>query len=126
MLDQLIDARFLYPIVIVSLVGAAELGAWFGRRLRQESENSEPMTTLTASALGLLALLLAFSLSHALSRYEVRRALVLEEANAHRQHGKIGHDVAEGSTTGNFRPATRICRGAAWSPRCLGSRTAGT
>jgi hypothetical protein len=82
MLDQLIDARFLYPIVIVSLVGAAELGAWFGRRLRQESENSEPMTTLTASALGLLALLLAFSLSHALSRYEVRRALVLEEANA--------------------------------------------
>jgi hypothetical protein len=40
------------------------------------------LTTLTASALGLLALLLAFSLSHALSRYEVRRALVLEEANA--------------------------------------------
>jgi len=82
MLDQLIDARFLYPIVIVSLVGAAELGGWFGRRLRRESENSEPMTTLTASALGLLALLLAFSLSHALSRYEVRRSLVLEEANA--------------------------------------------
>jgi hypothetical protein len=82
MLDQFIDARFLYPLVIVLLVGAAELGALFGRRLRQKSEKSEPMTTLTASALGLLALLLAFSLSHALSRYEVRRALVLEEANA--------------------------------------------
>jgi hypothetical protein len=40
------------------------------------------MTTLTASALGLLALLLAFSLSHALSRYETRRTLVVEEANA--------------------------------------------
>src|SRR5215472_7881386 len=82
MLDQLIDAPFLYPIVMLLLVGAAELGAWLGRRLRQQSENSEPMTTLTASALGLLALLLAFSLSHALSRYEARRALVLEEANA--------------------------------------------
>jgi hypothetical protein len=40
------------------------------------------MTTLTASALGLLALLLAFSLSHALSRHEARRALIVEEANA--------------------------------------------
>jgi hypothetical protein len=78
MLDQLIDAPVLYPIVILLLVGAAELGAWLGRRLRQQSETSEPMTTLTASALGLVA----FSLSHALSRYEVRRALVLEQANA--------------------------------------------
>jgi len=40
------------------------------------------MTTLTAAALGLLALLIAFSLSHALSRYETRRALIVEEANA--------------------------------------------
>jgi hypothetical protein len=40
------------------------------------------MTTLTASALGLLALLLAFSLSHALSRYETRRSLIVDEANA--------------------------------------------
>jgi hypothetical protein len=39
------------------------------------------MRTLTASSLGLLALLLAFSLSHALSRYEARRALVVQEAN---------------------------------------------
>jgi hypothetical protein len=82
-LDQLIDATFLYPIVIVLLVGSAELGTWIGRRRRRTtSDKSEEMTTLTASALGLLALLLAFSLSHALSRHEARRALVLEEANA--------------------------------------------
>jgi hypothetical protein len=37
---------------------------------------------LTGAALGLLALLLGFSFSLALSRYEVRRNLVLQEANA--------------------------------------------
>jgi hypothetical protein len=81
--DQLIDATFLYPLVIALLIGSAELGAWLGRRRRRTtSDKSEEMTTLTASALGLLALLLAFSLSHALSRHEARRALILEEANA--------------------------------------------
>jgi hypothetical protein len=37
---------------------------------------------LTGAALGQLALLLAFSFSLALSRYEARRKWVLEEANA--------------------------------------------
>ena len=82
MLDQLFDATLLYPLVIALFVGTAELGAWLGRQRRGTTEKSEEMTTLTASALGLLALLLAFSMSHALSRYEARRALVLEEANA--------------------------------------------
>lgn len=81
MLDQLVDATILYPMVIILFVGSAELGARFGLRLRGK-DKSEDMTTLTASALGLLALLLAFSLSHALSRYETRRALILDEANA--------------------------------------------
>jgi hypothetical protein len=81
MLDQFIDAIWLYPLIVVVLVGAAELAAWIGRR-RRLSERPEEMAILTASALGLLALLLAFSLSHALSRFESRRALVLDEANA--------------------------------------------
>jgi hypothetical protein len=81
MFDQFIDATWLYPLVVVAFVGTAELGAWIGRR-RRPSQKSEEMAILTGSALGLLALLLAFSLSHALSRYEARRVLVLEEANA--------------------------------------------
>lgn len=82
MFDQLIDATLLYPLIVVLFVGSAELGVRFGHRRRGVSEKSEDMRTLTASVLGLLALLLAFSLSHALSRYETRRSLVLEEANA--------------------------------------------
>jgi hypothetical protein len=40
------------------------------------------VSTLASAALGLLALLIAFSFSMALSRYERRRDMVLEEANA--------------------------------------------
>jgi hypothetical protein len=82
MLDQLIDAKFLYPLVIVLLVGAAELGSWISWRHYGKSARSEDLQTLAISTLGLLALILAFTLSHALSRYEDRRALVVEEANA--------------------------------------------
>ena len=82
MVDQLIDASFLYPGIVILLVGSAELGFRIGFRHRRHKYRSEDLATLTASTLGLLALLLAFSLSHALSRYDDRRALVLEEANA--------------------------------------------
>jgi len=82
MLDQLLDATFLYPLVIALFVGSAELGGWIGRRFHQKIIRSEDLETLTVSTLGLLALLLAFTLSHALSRYEDRRSLVVEEANA--------------------------------------------
>ena len=82
MLDQLVDAKFLYPIIIILFAGVAELGAWGGRYFRGSGNKGEDMGTLAGSALGLLALLLAFTFSLALSRYEVRRALVLDEANA--------------------------------------------
>jgi hypothetical protein len=81
-LDQLVNATFLYPLVIVLFVGSAEFGASVGRRARGRADRAEDLGTLTVSSLGLLALLLAFALSHALSRYEDRRDLVLEEANA--------------------------------------------
>jgi hypothetical protein len=82
MLDQLLSATLLYPLVIALFVGAVELGGWVGRRFHRTKIKSEDLETATVSTLGLLALLLAFTLSHALSRYEDRRSLVVEEANA--------------------------------------------
>ena len=82
MLDQLVNATLLYPIVIVSFIASAEFGSWIGRRLHRKTIKPEDLETLTVSVLGLLALVLAFTLSHALSRYEDRRSLVVEEANA--------------------------------------------
>ena len=82
MLDQLITASILYPLVSLLFMGSTEIGTWLGLRFRAKTISPEGMATWTVSTLGLLALLLAFSLSHALSRYETRRDLVLEEANA--------------------------------------------
>ena len=84
MLDSVYEADFavLYPMTIVLIAGAAEVGAWLGRRLRRTTDEIPETGTLTGAALGLLALLLAFSFSLALSRYEARRNWVLKEANA--------------------------------------------
>jgi hypothetical protein len=84
MLDWFYDSglTILYPLIIILTMGAAELGARIGWRRRRDAAERAEISTLTGAALGLLALLLGFSFSLALSRYDVRRTLVLEEANA--------------------------------------------
>jgi len=72
----------LYPATILLIAGAAEIGNRIGRRSRAADNGGSDIGTLTGAALGLLALLLAFSFSLALSRYDARRTMVLEEANA--------------------------------------------
>jgi hypothetical protein len=84
MLDWFYDSglTILYPVIIILIMGATELGARIGWRRRRDAAERAEISTLTGASLGLLALLLGFSFSLALSRYDVRRALVLEEANA--------------------------------------------
>jgi len=77
-----LDLAILYPATIILIVGAIEFGSRMGLRSRQANVASGDFGTLTGAALGLLALLLAFSFSIALSRYDARRDQVLEEANA--------------------------------------------
>jgi hypothetical protein len=77
-----LDISLIYAVTIVLIAGAAEFGTWAGlRRYEARGDNSD-INTLASAALGLLALLIAFSFSMALSRYETRRDLVLKEANA--------------------------------------------
>ena len=59
-------------------------GRHIGRRLRAQGDTPEEygLHGLDNAALGLLALLIGFTLAMALSRYEARRAGVLDEANA--------------------------------------------
>jgi hypothetical protein len=84
MFDKLYEGNLvvLYTAVFILIVGAAILGAGIGSRSRTTDEGASDIGTLTGAALGLLALLLAFSFSLALSRYEARRTQVLQEANA--------------------------------------------
>ncbi len=65
------------------MLGATALGVFLGHRVRHLSDSlKEPFGILQAALLGVVGLILAFGLSLAVSRYEDRRADVVEEANA--------------------------------------------
>ena len=73
----------LFQIIIftaIVLVGAIEVGRWFGVRAKPDGIGSVP--TLEGSILALLALMIGFTFALALSRFEARRDGVLNEANA--------------------------------------------
>lgn len=69
-------------LLAVIVLGSTALGAFLGRRVRHLSASlSEPFGVLQAALLGVVGLILAFGLSLAVSRYEDRRAAVVDEAN---------------------------------------------
>lgn len=73
----------LVLLVLAVVLGATVGGLLLGRHLRKGSEHwREPFGVLQAAILGIVGLLLAFSLSLAVGRYEHRRAAVVDEANA--------------------------------------------
>src|SRR4051812_49649249 len=74
---------FFGALVAVVLVGIAEGGYRLGLRLfaaKDEARRSQ-IGGVQGAILGLLGLLLGFTFSMAVSRYEARRELVLKEAN---------------------------------------------
>lgn len=65
------------------LFGATILGLLGGRALRRHSETlREPFGVVQGALLTLVGLILAFGLAMAVTRYETRRAAVVEDANA--------------------------------------------
>lgn len=70
-------------ILFISLLVAIEIGYRVGRRIAGEVEEASRthVNTVQASLLGLLALLLGFSFSMSLQRYDSRSVAVAEEAN---------------------------------------------
>lgn len=84
MLHSLTDATPLWLVGLLLLAvftAAASLGRWLRVRLERPEDSGDPGLIVSAS-LGLLALLLGFTVSMAVSRYDGRRAATLEEANA--------------------------------------------
>lgn len=75
------------PIIAAALLSLMLFAMWIGFRLgwrRQSAETEETRTQTTAvqgSLLGLLALLLGFTFSLALSRHDARSSAVVSEAN---------------------------------------------
>jgi hypothetical protein len=87
-----VDAGFLYRqnefVLIATLVAllfiATEIGYRRGRstRARLEEAAKSHHSTLQTGVMGLLALLLAFTFSMSSTRYETRKLLLVDEANA--------------------------------------------
>ncbi len=71
-------------LLAVGLVVVTELGYRLGRQRADAADEASraQVTTVQASTLGLLALLLGFSLAMGDARFAQRRALILDEANA--------------------------------------------
>lgn len=70
-------------MLIALLFGATILGLFVGRSLRHHSESlREPLGVAQAALFTLVALVLAFGLAMAVTRYEARRAALVDDANA--------------------------------------------
>jgi hypothetical protein len=74
----------LYVITAAIVLASAEAGWRLGnrRRRRAEHEKDAPVGAIVGAMLGLLAFFLAFTFGMAASRYDARKQLVLQEANA--------------------------------------------
>ena len=75
---------FTYLITVVIVLLSIGMGFRLGNdtRRRRKSEKKLSLGSLTGAMLALLAFILAFAFSIASSRYDVRKQLVLDEANA--------------------------------------------
>lgn len=75
---------WIFAVLLVVLLVATEVGVRTGHSVRRRLGDHavSQITTIEGGALGLLALLLAFTFSMAVGRYESRRELVTKEANA--------------------------------------------
>lgn len=71
-------------ITVVIVLLSVELGWRLGHynRQRAEKEKEAPIGAVVGAALGLLAFLLAFTFGMAATRYDTRKSVVLQEANA--------------------------------------------
>lgn len=114
----------LYPLTIVLIAGSGEIGNWLGLRFRRANTENDDVGTLAAAALGLLALLIAFSFSMAESRYDERRNMVVQEANAIGSAANFAlmlPETAQGPILSLLRDyaATRIAFGVPFDPSKL-------
>src|SRR6187399_2567395 len=74
----------LFPVIVVLVLTAIEGGYRLGayRQSLSGREKDAPVGSMVGATLGLLAFMLAFTFGMAASRFDTRKQLVLEEANA--------------------------------------------
>ena len=79
----LIDHWLIALVVLAVLVVASEIGYRAGSRKREMPESDRSLMSGTGAAmLGLLGLLLGFTLAMAIGRWDERRDIIVNESNA--------------------------------------------
>jgi hypothetical protein len=77
-----LSSALLAPLLGAIIIGSAVGGLLIGRSLQESRESvSEPFGVLQAALLGFMALIMAFTLSLAVGRYQDRRQAVADDAN---------------------------------------------
>ena len=78
-----IDHRLIAVAMLAALLGASEIGYRLGSARVDTPDSLRTLMSGTGAAtLGLLGLLLGFALSMAIARWDLRRDVIVEEANA--------------------------------------------
>ena len=78
-----IDHRLIALVILALLAAAGEIGFRSGSRKRDSQDSYRSLVSGTSAAmLGLLALLLGFTLSMGVSRWDERRDVIVTESNA--------------------------------------------
>ena len=74
----------LFIVILLVVLLSVECGYRLGqyRRSRSEQEKETPVGTMVGATLGLLAFILAFTFGLAAARFDARRQVLLDEANA--------------------------------------------
>jgi hypothetical protein len=74
----------LFIVILLVVLLSVECGYRLGkyRRSRSEQEKEAPVGTMVGATLGLLAFILAFTFGLAAARFDTRRQVLLDEANA--------------------------------------------
>src|SRR5678815_1764288 len=74
----------LLVCAIVIFLLAIEIGYWLGWKRHHKTDETEKShsNALQGATLGLLALLLGFTFAMAVSRYDTRRTVIMDQANA--------------------------------------------
>jgi hypothetical protein len=74
----------LFVVILLVVLLSVECGYRLGkyRRSRSEQEKEAPVGTMVGATLGLLAFILAFTFGLAAARFDTRRQVLLDEANA--------------------------------------------
>jgi hypothetical protein len=79
----LVDHPFyLFVVALVLLLASAWCAGWVGkRRAERLGHSKDPFSSIEGATLGLLGLLLGFTFAMAVTRYDLRVQLVVDEAN---------------------------------------------